>query len=115
MNTSPTGLRLPPPHPALGVEDGDDVLDEVAVGVTVAIIWLPGVTCEALLFLLVKSTEEQHIVPGPHTHQAQQENDPYKATIILSTFNCQFLFVAKAARTITDSTLTKSKTKIKKT
>ena len=67
---SPTGLRLPPAHPAFGVEDGDGVLDEVAVGVTVAVVGLPGVTGEALLFLLAETTAEEHIGPGPHAQQA---------------------------------------------
>lgn len=45
-------LRLPPFQFSLGVEGRDDVLNLVAAGVAIGIVWHPGVTRETFLLLL---------------------------------------------------------------
>lgn len=52
-----TVLRLPPLQLPPGLEGGDDVLDQVAVGVAVAVVRQPGVAGEALLLLLVEEVK----------------------------------------------------------
>lgn len=51
--SSLTILRLPPLQLPLGLEGGDDVLNQVAVGVAIAIVRQPRITGEAFLLLLV--------------------------------------------------------------
>ena len=55
-----TVLRLPPLHLPLGLEGGDDVLDEVAGGVVVLIVRLPRVTRETFLILLTDDDTSKH-------------------------------------------------------
>lgn len=52
-----TVLRLPPLQLPLGLEGGDDVLDQVAVGVAIAIVRQARVTREAFLLLLVEDVK----------------------------------------------------------
>lgn len=55
-----TVLRLPPLQLPLGLEGGDDIFNQVAVGVAIAIVWQLRVTREAFLLLLVEETQTDH-------------------------------------------------------
>lgn len=62
-----TVLRLPPLQLPLGLEGGDDVLNQVAVGVAIAIVRQPRVTREAFLLLLVEDVKPSGSVARRHS------------------------------------------------
>lgn len=59
-----TILRLPPLQLPLRLEGGDDVLDQVAVGVAIAIVRQPRVARETFLLLLVEEVKPDGSTPG---------------------------------------------------
>lgn len=62
-----TVLRLPPLQLPLGLKGGDDVLNQVAVGVAIAIVRQPRVTREAFLLLLVEDVKPSGSVARRHS------------------------------------------------